>query len=589
MNPKATLHKQVSRVSQRLFLQIFLNRSVWCLTGVLLLTAIWLFAHPFVFGLAEPWLRWTIIGGGFVLGIVLALGWTFLSHPSQLSAALALDQQFGLKERVTTSLTLTDEMARSLAGQALLADMDSRLASLHVGSRFPVKLSRGSLIVPLCLVLCALVAIFFEPDLTTVVANPNPRQLSPQVAEKLEKKYEDTLKKIQLEKNTDPNKKKSKELEEVDIDLENLKAPANFQDEKVVREKSKEIKEIENKLDNLIEKELEKVQKKAQLQEELKNALQEKQQLQDAGNKNEKMGNDKTGDGQVGNNQKPDDKGMGEKKPDDKGMGEKNPDDKGMGEKKPDDKGAGADPKKEEQKGPGDGLKDALSKGDLKQAQQEAQKLQNDLKDNKLSKEDLEKLKKQMDQMQQQLKQTQKQDGQQSQELKDLAKAMECKDCKDGQALADKLQQMENQLDKAQPNPEDLKDLQNKKEALKDLRQDLVQGLNDPNNQNNNPPGLAQNGGGKGGGPRPFGKEGEMTFKDEFQETELDPTGQFQIIGFGKSGGKKGSKVEIGQVQGELNPSTNPKLQEAIDQQRIPPETADALKAFYENLSGPKR
>src|SRR5207302_1584448 len=70
--------------------------------------------------------------------------------PSPLTVALSLDERFGLKERVTTSLLLAPEQAASPAGQALLADANARVAALRVGDRFPVRLPwKPAALVPL--------------------------------------------------------------------------------------------------------------------------------------------------------------------------------------------------------------------------------------------------------------------------------------------------------------------------------------------------------------------------------------------------------------------------------------------------------
>src|SRR5262245_21959875 len=105
------LFRQLRRVSRRLFFQTVVNCLAWCWSAALVLSAAWFLLQPFLIADAPPWLRWTVAGGTFGVATVLAGGLAILLAPSRLAAALSLDERFGLKERVTTSLTLTPELA----------------------------------------------------------------------------------------------------------------------------------------------------------------------------------------------------------------------------------------------------------------------------------------------------------------------------------------------------------------------------------------------------------------------------------------------------------------------------------------------
>ena len=96
---------------------------------------------------------------------------TWLRAPSSLAAALELDERFGLRERVTTLLTLTEEQAQSPAGQALLADVEQHVQSLQVRSRFPLQVAWQKLLFPAVAAVLAVLAVFFEPDLSTLNQN----------------------------------------------------------------------------------------------------------------------------------------------------------------------------------------------------------------------------------------------------------------------------------------------------------------------------------------------------------------------------------------------------------------------------------
>src|SRR5262249_44614410 len=139
------------------------NAVAWCWAGAILLSAGWFLLQPYVVEAPPDWLRWTVAAGlvavATVVGVVLGL----VRGPSRLMAALSLDSAFGLKERVTTSLTLAPEQETTPAGQALLADVNQRIHDLDVGSRFPIRLTWTAALVPACAAFLALVAVFYQP------------------------------------------------------------------------------------------------------------------------------------------------------------------------------------------------------------------------------------------------------------------------------------------------------------------------------------------------------------------------------------------------------------------------------------------
>ncbi|HXG11550.1 MAG TPA: hypothetical protein VNK04_17480 [Gemmataceae bacterium] len=183
------LERQVAHVGRRLFMQVFLDRLFGCWTGALVLSAVWFLVQPFVVPAPSDWLRWAVAGGAVGAATVLALLWAVLRRPSPVLAALALDEKFALRERVTTSLTLPPHQANTPAALALLEDVNQRVAALDVGSRFPIRLPRNAALLPLGAALLALVALFYEP-VRGKPAPPAPPETADKLpgAEELEKK-----------------------------------------------------------------------------------------------------------------------------------------------------------------------------------------------------------------------------------------------------------------------------------------------------------------------------------------------------------------------------------------------------------------
>src|SRR5262249_29018719 len=156
--------------------QTVVNTLVWCWAGALLLGVAWFLVQPLLqprlFPEAPAWLRWAVAGGLVGTATVLGLVVGVLRAPSKLVAALSLDEKFGLKERVTTSLTLAPTKVATPAGQALLEDVNHRIGKLDVGERFPVRMSWSATLVPAGAALLAVVAIFYKPNFTQATITP---------------------------------------------------------------------------------------------------------------------------------------------------------------------------------------------------------------------------------------------------------------------------------------------------------------------------------------------------------------------------------------------------------------------------------
>jgi hypothetical protein len=103
------------------------------------------------------------LGGSAVAAIIAAAGYALLTAPSVDTVATEVDKRFGLRERLSSSLTLEELDRESDFGIALLADADKRAAQLHIADRFQIKPSKlGWLPVSLVPVL-AIMLLLVEP------------------------------------------------------------------------------------------------------------------------------------------------------------------------------------------------------------------------------------------------------------------------------------------------------------------------------------------------------------------------------------------------------------------------------------------
>lgn len=240
------LHRQVARVHRRLVLQTFLNSLAWCWVGAVLLSAGWFLLQPYVVDGAPDWLRWTVAGALGCVATLLAVALGLLRAPSRLTAALSLDSAFGLKERVTTSLTLTPEQEGTPAGQALLADVNQRINDLDVGSRFPVRIGWTAALVPACGILLAVVAVFYQPikGQARTTGGKDSAEAAPNAAD-IDRKMQQ-LKKTLAEKKPS-ERPRSEELERLIGELDKLASRPRDTKEQI-RERVKEMTALEEQM-----------------------------------------------------------------------------------------------------------------------------------------------------------------------------------------------------------------------------------------------------------------------------------------------------------------------------------------------------
>jgi hypothetical protein len=158
------LRRQIARVNRRLFVQSLLDALIACWAGALLLAAAWCVAEPHVAGGSLPWLRWAVAGGIAGLATLAAVVFAIVRRPSPLDAALSLDERFGLKERITTAVSLTVAERQSPAGMALLADAEQHVAKLEVRAGYPFALRWTAALLPVSASLLALVALLYHPN-----------------------------------------------------------------------------------------------------------------------------------------------------------------------------------------------------------------------------------------------------------------------------------------------------------------------------------------------------------------------------------------------------------------------------------------
>ena len=109
----------------------------------------------------DAWVYSWIIGGA-VLGFLTAAVLTWKSKSSSMDVAVEVDKRFGLKERLSSAMSLSAEEADTKAGQALVADAESRAQTIDVRDEFPFQPNWRALLplIPIAL----LVGLMFIPN-----------------------------------------------------------------------------------------------------------------------------------------------------------------------------------------------------------------------------------------------------------------------------------------------------------------------------------------------------------------------------------------------------------------------------------------
>ncbi len=192
------LKTQVARARRRMLISTSLVSFGWCLFGCLTVAAALIVASWYwVWNLNS----WVLLGSAAGVAVVLAAIHTVRHATQPLLAAIEVDRRFGLRERVSSALSLQAEDLESEAGQALAADAERRVRGLDIPQQFPVAVGRWSFL-PVLPALAAVLLIYLLPPFVPGEAGATPDQQRAQAAvkqtmEKLDQQLEQRRKEAQ--------------------------------------------------------------------------------------------------------------------------------------------------------------------------------------------------------------------------------------------------------------------------------------------------------------------------------------------------------------------------------------------------------
>jgi uncharacterized coiled-coil DUF342 family protein len=535
---RSVVERQVRRVRRRLRGRSLLQSLAMCGSVAFALAALWFLMQPLLFaGVSEAW-RWGVPGTLLLLGTLAGVVRGWMRTPNLVAAALALDERFALKERVTTLMTLSPQLSASPVGQALLQDVAPRVEKLQVAAGFPLAPSWRASLMPAGAMLLAVAASFFDPTwsglrLGALGAPPKAEQ---KVDAKEVQQQLDNLRKVNHE-NSNPDAEKSKAMKDLLEEWEKLvNKPVDPSNAEQVRERVAEMRTLEQKMKERAHE----LKAQAQKNDTLKKLL-------------EKLG-------QEGKKLK---------------------------------EGPARDFEDALTKGDFHKAKEALDKLSKKlQDQQMSPQQQRDLAEQfkqlqeKIQKvmekdEKLKQLKKDFDEGRIDKEQLDR-EREKHKELQELANLLgECKECLGqgaGEAAA-ALAKMAKQFEEMELTEDELNEILRNMDALSDAADGVAQALEDGD-------GDGMGGGGPPGGLRPIDPDDPNSkILSQRQKARVNPNSQQRIAGY--TAGGNFTKIPAKQVEGAFRQAVQ-QAPEAIERQNIPEDAADVARGYFKKLGGQK-
>jgi len=503
-------------------------------------------------------LKWTILGSAAGVGTALAIWSAIRRMPSQLAAALAIDQKFELQERVTTALGLSPHELSSPVGQALLDDANTRLEKVAVKGKFPVRMGWRALFIPAQAAAIAILALYPPAVLTNLVSGSNKKDDDSANTEEAEKPKPAIPRQFIKPPMERPNK--SEELKQLEAELAKLYDEHN-------REISQEKQSIE--------KVRERQEKVASAEEKLKKREQElTEKFQRLQEQMEKMTDLDPGESRKDGPAKDFEDAMN------KGDLQKAQEEVDRLKKKAKEKKL--DEKDQEK-----------LKEQLKNMEDKVDRLQREQQEKKQKLKDLvEKAKKEgrdADSLEREL-QKMEQEQQMTKEMQDLAKSMKAArqalEQKDFDGLADQLDNVSKELGGI---GEELQDLEDVQEHLQNLKQMKKQGCKEcegekkdkgAGGEKDNATGYAEGASGK----RPENKDAKTKEGDEKRVRGFFDAKGRKTYG-GATNGPAFKKATKEELAGEIQQAVQ-EAPEAVEVQRLPKGAKDMVKEYFEKLGG---
>ncbi|REK17531.1 MAG: hypothetical protein DWQ37_06095 [Planctomycetota bacterium] len=194
-----TLEREVRRVRRRLLLQAFSRHLAWCWFAALLLAAAAIAVGKYRAPMSQQAWATAWLVSAAVGGLLAAAAWSYVRRGSATAAAIELDRRLGLKERVSSTLALSEAEQQSPVGQALISDANHRLRHASVAEAFQLRPDRKALLPIVAASLAFLLAAFVPVRVSqseakaSIAAKKQSKQATQSLAKKLSERRKQTV------------------------------------------------------------------------------------------------------------------------------------------------------------------------------------------------------------------------------------------------------------------------------------------------------------------------------------------------------------------------------------------------------------
>ncbi|MFK7736132.1 MAG: hypothetical protein AB8B50_08900 [Pirellulaceae bacterium] len=173
------IRKQTKIARRRMTSERFLSYLPWTLSVAFVVAAIGLALPKLMHLEVDPtiWIAsWA--GGVSVVALITNFCLTFVGRPTKADAAVAIDQRFQLRERLSSSLVLTKEDRESELGAALVEDANRRAEKIDARDKFTWGFNRSLLIPVLPALLAAAICYLPSKAAPEVVAKKDETSIT---------------------------------------------------------------------------------------------------------------------------------------------------------------------------------------------------------------------------------------------------------------------------------------------------------------------------------------------------------------------------------------------------------------------------
>jgi hypothetical protein len=564
---RSLVDRQIARARRRLFFTSLLTLLAWSWLAAVLAAACWVLVQPRVAPAALA-LRWHVAAGLAGVASALAVALAVRRAPSPVAAALALDERFGLKERVTTSRTLAPDEAATPAGKALLADVESRLAGVRVGERFRVGVPRlPAMLLPVSLAGLVLLALFWNPD-TGSAGSPedDARAVAPAAKEDVEDRMKLLAARPKAKKEDGPG---AEELRRINEEIEKFtRAPRETREE--VRDRIKDSTAIEEQIRR-------EQREQARRVEAFQEAMKQVQRLKRKERERQNGPGDRASDAVARGDM---DAARDELERLSRRL-EKEEEKERLRRKKSDPKASEEEKKEADEQLKAFDREDDLTQKERERLARQLEEMEDDLKRLTRRKDEKEKELREMaergeidkDALDRELGQLERMDElteQEKKEVEELANDLrECKQCLregDRGKAAEKLAKAAGKCGNCGKEGEG-QALARRLAQIRQVKRSLCRSLE----------------GGVGAGRRPDAKDDATGHKDALVPGEWDK-GKVEVVGQGPAGGFKGPRKPA-ELQEEIRQAAQ-EAPAAIDRQRLPASARKMARGYFEKVRG---